>query len=242
MFAAIAGADPLDTTSSTAPLGDPVGAARGGTLAGVRVGIDEKYALTNLDPATADGMRAALGHLQAAGAKLVEVSFPDVAPILEPAVLACFAEAAVAHAATYPSEKARYGSPYAELLEIGRSAPATAYAAFAMRRRELRGRILRLFENADLLVVPVMPIQPLKVTEMAAMTAAPPLSAAPFMVYTLPFNVAGIPSLTLPMGRSAEGAPLGFQLLGPHLGEERLLSAGAAYERQAGTATLGVAP
>jgi amidase len=242
MFATIAGADPLDPTCLTAPLGDPVGAARSGTLAGVRIGVDEAYALTNLDEATAAGMRTALGHLQAAGATLVEVSLPDVASILEPAVLACFAEAAVAHAATYPSEKACYGASYAELLELGRAAPATAYASFAIRRRELRGRIVRLFEHADLLAVPVMPIQPLKVAEMAAMTAAPPLNAAPFMVYTLPFNVAGIPTLTLPLGRSPEGAPLGFQLVGPHLGEERLLSAGAAYERQAGTATLGVAP
>jgi amidase len=242
MFAAIAGADPLDPTSLTAPVGDPVAAARSGTLAGVRIGVDEKYALTNLDPATESGMRTALGHLQAAGATLVEIAFPDVSAILEPAVLACFAEAAVAHAATYPSEKARYGASYAELLDLGRAAPATAYASFAMRRRELRGRIARLFDHADLLAVPVMPIQALTVAEMSAVTIGPPLAAAPFMVYTIPFNIAGIPTLTLPMGRSPEGAPLGFQLVGPHLGENALLSAGAAYERKAGTATIGVAP
>ncbi len=51
-------------------------------------------------------------------------------------------------------------------------------------------------------------------------------------------DVAGIPTLTLPTGLSPEGAPLGFQLVAPELGESALLSAGAAYERRAGTAGL----
>lgn len=236
LYAAIAGADPLDPTSLPDPVGDPVAAAQGGSLAGVRIGLDAAFALANLDDATASGMRSALAHLESAGAQIVDVAFPDVGPILEPALLACFAEAAVAHAATYPSQKERYGSAYAELLEVGRATPATAYASFAMRRRELRGTMRRLFEHADLLVVPVMPIQPLTVAEMAGVTVGPPLGAAPFMVYTMPFDITGNPTLTLPMGRSPEGAPLGFQLVAPHLGEEALLSAGAAYERQAGTA------
>lgn len=242
LYGAIAGADALDPTSLDAPVGDPAAAARAGTLAGVRVGVDAAYALANLDDATASGMRAALAHLKAAGAEIVDVAFPEIASLLEPAMVACFAEAAVAHAATYPSQKERYGPAYVELLEIGRAAPATAYAAFAMRRREFRGRLRRLFAQADLLAVPVMPIQPLTVDEMAAVAGGPPLSAAPFMVYTLPFDVAGVPTLTLPMGRSPEGAPLGFQLVGPELGESALLSAGAAYERQAGTAGLRPAP
>jgi len=238
LYAAIAGADPLDPTSLDVPVGDPVAAARGGTLAGVRVGVDASYALASLDAPTAAAMKAALAHLEAAGAALVEVAFPEVGSILEPAMLACFAEAAVAHAATYPSQKERYGAAYAELLETGRAAPATAYAAFAMRRRELRGRVQRLLAQVDLLAVPVMPIQPLTLAEMAAVSAGPPLGGAPFMIYTLPFDITGSPSLTLPMGRSPEGAPLGFQLIGRHLGEADVLSAGAAYEARAGTAGL----
>lgn len=237
MYAAIAGPDPRDPTTLPDPVGDPVAAARNGALSGVRVGVDAAYALTNLDAPTAAGMKSALAHLRAAGATLVDVRFPDVAAILGPAMLACFAEAAVAHARTYPAQKERYGAAYVTLLELGRAARATDYASFAMRRHELRGQLRRLFAQTDLLCVPVMPIQPMTVAEMAAVTDGPPLEAAPFMVYTLPFDVTGNPTLTLPMGRSPEGAPLGFQLVAPHLGECALLAAGAAYERQAGTAT-----
>jgi amidase len=54
------------------------------------------------------------------------------------------------------------------------------------------------------------------------------------MRFTLPFNLAGVPTLTLPMERTAEGTPLGFQLIGPELSEAKLLSAGAAYEAATG--------
>ena len=53
------------------------------------------------------------------------------------------------------------------------------------------------------------------------------------MKFTIPFNFAGVPTLTLPASRMSDGTPLGFQLIGPALGERSLLSAGAAYEQAA---------
>ena len=70
----------------------------------------------------------------------------------------------------------------------------------------------------------------------AAMLNAPPLSVAPLLAYTIPFNLAGVPTLTLPMGSEPSNGPLGFQLIGPDLSEALLLSVGAAYEQAAGTA------
>lgn len=236
MFAAIAGEDPLDPTSLSAPAEDWPGAARVGSLAGVRVGVDPAYALGALDDATAAAMRAALAHLVAAGAEIVEVSFPEVDSLLPHAMTAAFAEAAISHAKTYPSQKEDYSPAYTALLEIGRAARATDYAAVAIRRRELRGRVMRLFRSADLLAMPVMPLAPLTVAEMKAVEGGPPLAAAGFMRFTIPLNLAGLPSLTLPMDRAPSGAPLGFQLVGPDLGEAALLAAGAAYERQSGCA------
>ncbi len=143
---------------------------------------------------------------------------------------------AVSHAATYPSQKASYSAGYAEILEVGRATTAVDYAAIAIWRRELRGRLARLFDAVDLLVAPAFPIEPPSVEDLAAMLASPPLSAAPLVTYTIPFNLAGTPTLTLPMGFAESGAPLGFQLIGPHLGEAALLSAGAAYEQASGFA------
>jgi amidase len=236
MFGAIAGVDPEDPTTLDAPLDDYAAAARPRGLNGVRIGLDADYALTGLDAVTEVAMRAAIATLQAAGATIVEVSVGDVRSILEKAIEAAFVEAAVSHAPTYPSEKSTYTESYARLLDIGYGASALDYAAVSIWRREFHGRLRRIFHQADMLVVPVMPIESPTVVAWAEMLKAPLLSAAPLLAYTLPYNLAGVPSLTLPMGSEPSNGPLGFQLIGPDLSEAQLLSVGAAYEQAAGTA------
>ncbi len=236
MFAAIAGPDPFDPTALDEPAADWVGAARAGSLKGVRLGVDPVYSLAGLDAPTEAALKAAIALMETAGATIVEVSAPEVGEFLERAVAAAFVEAAISHAPSYPSEKGCYSAGYAALLDIGRATSAMDYAAIAIWRRELHGRLTRIFRAVDMLVAPVMASAPPMVGEMAAAVSGPPLAAAPLTGYTIPFNLAGVPSLTLPMGRTASGVPLGFQLIGPDLAEASLLAAGAAYEAAAGFA------
>jgi len=236
MFAAIAGPDPLDPTTLDEPAVDWVGAAQAGTLRGVRVGVDPVYSPGGLDEPTATALKTAIALMKAAGAVIVDVSVPSVGEVLERAVAAAFVEAAISHAPTYPSEKSSYSAGFSALLDIGRATPAADYAAITIWRREFHGRLLRIFRAIDVLVAPVLPMSPPTLAEMAAAVNGPPLAAAPLLAYTIPFNLAGVPSLTLPMGRAPSGAPLGLQLIGPDLAEATLLSAGAAYEAAAGYA------
>ena len=157
-------------------------------------------------------------------------------PILEKATEAALVEAAVTHAATYPSERSTYSEAYTRLLDVGHAASALNYASMAIWRREFHGRLLRVFRHCDALIAPVMPTEPPLLEAFAAMLSAPPLSVAPLLAYTIQFNLAGVPTLTLPMGSEPSNGPLGFQLIGPDLSEALLLSVGAAYEQAAGTA------
>jgi amidase len=181
-------------------------------------------------------MQSVLAQLKSAGAEIVPVRVPPVDEILPRAMTACFAEAAISHARSYPAERPKYSRAYADLLELGRATPATDYAAVAIWRREFRGALARVFASVDMLAVPVLPVEPLTVADMAGFDGAPLLASAPLLRFTIPFNLAGVPTLTMPMGQLADGTPLGFQLIGPHLGEARLLSAGAAYEAASGFA------
>jgi amidase len=176
--------------------------------------------------------------LQAAGATIVTVSVGEVRAVLERATEAALVEAALSHTATYPSENSTYSQAYASLLDVGHAASARDYAFIAVWRREFHGRLRQVFRQADMLVAPVMPMAPPPLEAFAGMLAAPPLSVAPLLAYTIPFNLAGVPSLTLPMGSDPASGPLGFQLIGPDLSEALLLSAGAAHENAAGTAAL----
>jgi amidase len=238
MLDAIEGADPLDPTSLDAPASNAAAAARAGTLKGVKIGLDPAYALTGLDEPTETGIRAALALMQQEGALIVDVSVPDVRPFLERAIGSALAEAAISHAPSFPSQRSLYGPTFAAVLDAGRATPVLDYAAIAIWRREFRGALARLFETVDVLVAPAMPIAPPQLAAMAALVAAPPESAAPMLAYTIPFNLAGAPTLTLPTGPDAAGVPVGFQLIGPDLGEAALLSAGAAYERASGFSSL----
>jgi amidase len=238
MFAAMAGADPLDPTSRNEPLADYAAAARTPKLKGVRIGVDPDFALAKLDPPTSAAIKAAIAQLQGQGASIVTVHVPEVEAILERAIRAAAVEAAISHARSYPSEREKYGPAYRDLLDLGRTTSAADYAAVAIWRREFSGALRRLFADVDMIAVPVLPVAPLTVAEMKGFDGAPPTASAPLTRFTIPFNLAGVPSLTLPMGRTAEGAPLGFQLIGPELSEAALLSAGAAYEAATGFAAL----
>jgi len=234
MFAAIAGPDSSDPTSLDLPSEDWPQAATHGSLAGTRIGLDPGYAQQGLDQATSARFSGAIDLLRRQGAVIVELSVPPVEQIMERLLKAAFAEAAIAHTRTYPKEKDAYGPAYVALLDVGRAASAVDYATVAIWRREFAGQLGRLFRSVNMLAVPVMPVVPPTTEEMAALGAGDPLGGAALTRFTIPFNAAGVPCLTLPMGPAEDGTPLGFQLIGPMLSERALLEAGGSYERASG--------
>jgi len=202
-----------------------------------RIGIDRAYTFAAIEPVTAAALQKALDLCVAQGATLVDVSLPPVDHILVQAIIAAFAEAAISHAKSYPSERDRYSDEYADILEIGHNASGIDCATVAIWRREFAGHLAKMFKSIDVMAAPVLPVPPLTLEQMAAISGGSPLDAAGVLKYTIPFNLAGVPTLTMPMGHLEDRTPLGFQLIGPALGERALLSAGAAYEAVAGYAT-----
>ncbi len=235
MFSAIAGPDEHDPTALDVPADDWVQAVKSATLQGVRIGIDPSH-LAGLDAATLRAMQQAMATMAAAGANIVDISLPPAQAILESAMLAIFAEAAIAQTRNYADNKSSFGPVYAQILDLGFRASATDYARVAIWRREFRGRLSAVFKSVELIAVPVIPMVPPTLAEMRALETVSPLEAAPLLGFTLPFNLAGVPSLTLPTGLLNDRVPLGMQLVGPELSEAALLSAGAAYETASGFA------
>jgi amidase len=236
MFDAIAGPDVADPTALDAPPPNSAQAARAGSLTGVQIGLDRAYALEGVEPSIAASLKRAIAAMESAGAKIVAVRLPDVREHLLRLYSSAAVEAAISHAATYPSEAETYSAGYRSFLDLGHATPAIDYAATAIWRREFRGELARLFKTVDMLIAPAMPVEPPTLEMFNAVANAPPEAVVALMVYTIPFNAAGIPSLTLPMDKTENGVPLGFQLIGLDLGENRLLAAGAAYEQIAGYA------
>ena len=232
LLAAIAGADPADPTCLPAPVPAPP-AEPPGSLAGLRLGADPTWNGSDVTPVVQEMLRDALAVFRTLGADIVDIAFPDVGQMIADWTPLCAVEAAVAHAAFYPSRARDYGPVLAGVVEAGLQVSGTALQAIRLRRRAFTGRVAALHDAVDLILTPVHPFPPLSLAAIQSLGEQPALIAA-LQRYTCPFNMTGQPTLTLPGGFSADGLPLAFQLVGPDRGEAGLIAAGMAFQAATG--------
>lgn len=232
MLGVMAGWDPRDPTSLRDPVPNYV-AACAERITGMRVGIDRAYCETGVAQDVVDTIHAARSTLASLGAEVREVVLPPYQNLVRGWALTCGVETALAHARFYPSRRGEYGPELAGLIDGGRSAPATAYAALERERESFRAGLDRLFETVDLLIAPCM-VSAAPTLEWMAGAIRSEAQTVDFITFTAPFDYSGHPTLTVPAGVNGQGLPLAFQLIGRRLGEESLVHAGHAYEQARG--------
>jgi amidase len=226
----IAGDDPDDPTTLPAPVPDYL-VGLGNGVGGLRVGIDRAYNEAGTDGEIVAALAEVERVLAALGMDLKPVQMPQT---MGPAVAVCMpamsAEVAAAHAAYYPEHKAEYGPELAGMIELGLRTPAVEIAEAARLRRIFRGEFSRLWRDIDLLLVPAMSMT---VPTIETMTARGHEHAfmAEMVRFTMPFDLTGSPTITLPGGFTKDGLPIGFQLAGPDLSEDLLCRAGFAFQQ-----------
>lgn len=221
----IAGADPDDPTAAPEPVPDYAAATAAG-VKGKRVGMPNNLIGADADCQRAlDGARAAL---QRQGAQLVDVTLPDLDGATAQWLAQCGVEAALAHEATFPSRRAEYGVEFAALLDLGRGLSGLELSRMQLTRARVTGEIDLLLASIDLLLLPVMGVA---APSLAAMTARTPQTIASRLRYTAPIDMSGHPTLTLPGGMTADGVPVGFQIVGRAFDEAALLAAGHAFQQ-----------
>jgi len=236
LFDAMAGRDPADPTSLDAPPPEAV-KALGGSVRGLRIGVDRAYALEHTDAGQAQAIEAALKVLERQGAVITPVRMPDLSDVVPTWAAICGAEIAAAHAATYPSRAAEYGPYLREFLAAGASVTPQTLAAARRRRAELTAQLDALLDTVDAMAGPAggdpaWPItHALQTGPLAAYHqawgAAQPRSAE----FTMPMDLAGVPAICLPCGVSADGLPYSIQFTGRRLSEALLCRVAFAYEQ-----------
>ena len=247
----VAGRDPLDATSADPPVPDY--AEQLATLDGFVIGKPREYFPEQLDPRIADLCARALERCRALGATIREVSLPHTELAIPVYYIVAPAEAS-SNLARF--DGVRYGLRIADhgllgMYEATRSSgfgPEVtrrillgtyvlsagyydAYYAKAMRARRL---IASDFEavfrsGVDILFTPTTPT-----TAFLAGSRSDPYEMYLSDIFTVTANLAGIPALSLPIGR-IDGLPVGGQLLAPHFGETRMLGVARLLEHSLGT-------
>ncbi len=235
LLSAIAGRDRRDPATGLTPI-TPVDFSRSlrRPLGPVRIGLPREHFFEGISPDVAASVEAAARAIERLGAKIEEVSLPEVGRLVENAAEIAFAEARNFHesAGYFPARADEYGEDVRRLLERGGEIRAANYLADVERMRQARRDWNRTIEGLDTLLVPATPIAaPLLGQRTVEINGREETVRAALLRLCRPANFTGAPALVLPCGFTREGLPVGLQLIGPLWGEERLLRIGYAYEQ-----------
>jgi len=250
LLGAMAGRDPLDSTTLDRPVPDFT-AALGDDLKGLRLGLPAEYFVDGMDPEVAAAVKAAVARCRELGAEVVDVSLPHTRYAVATYYILASAEASAnlarfdgvryghrAAAGDTPIEMYKrtraegFGREVQRRIILGTYVLSSGYYdAYYLRAQKVRTLIRRDFEAAfqrcDALLTPVAPTPAYRLGE----TLDDPLHMYLGDIFTVTANLAGICGLSVPCGRTTAGLPVGLQILGPAFGEECVLRVGHAYEQ-----------
>lgn len=222
----IAGYDPLDTNSLAGTPPDYASALRR-NVSTLRLGIPRSGFYENVDPEIEQAVNGALQVLRRLTASIRDVALPPYTTL--PVV---GAEAYAFHAPYFTKTPQLYQPMTRRRLEAGSTVAAAAYIAGRRELDRLRRAVGAVFSTVDLLITPTTPIPPSTIQEGVNDPGTPPTGGvAPSLRNTQPFDIYGLPSISIPCGFTRSGLPIGLEISGPRLGEPMVLALANAYEQ-----------
>jgi aspartyl-tRNA(Asn)/glutamyl-tRNA(Gln) amidotransferase subunit A len=250
LLSAMAGFDPRDSTSVDEPVPDYF-AALNQPLAGLKIGFVKEFFEKGLDEASGKLVREALRQYEKLGAKLVEVSLPNlplsvptyyvVAPAECSSNLSRFDGVRFGYRCENPSDlldlyrRSRgegFGPEVKRRIMTGTYVlSAGYYDAYYLRAQKVRRLIAddfaRAFKQVDVLMGPTSPTPAFDI----GAKADDPITMYLNDIYTIGANLAGLPAMSIPCGFAGD-LPIGLQIIGPHFAEARLLNVAHGYQRE----------
>ncbi|HZC22717.1 MAG TPA: amidase [Candidatus Binatia bacterium] len=222
---AIAGYDAADLATVEVPVSDYVSAMKEG-LNTLRVGVPRTYFFDELDSEVASAVDHALRGIvtMVAGVREVKLEISTDRSVQAAESYAVHSENVTKHSDSYQ----------AETLRRIRTGENVSVAEYIQRQRELeeaRRNIHAIFAEVDLLVTPTTPMAAPAIADLRANPEALRPAELKLLRNTRPFNVWGLPAISLPCGFTQSGLPIGLQIAGPPWREDLVLRLAHAYEQ-----------
>jgi Asp-tRNA(Asn)/Glu-tRNA(Gln) amidotransferase A subunit family amidase len=220
----LAGHDPRDPTSVQRPVPDfSAGLADG--VAGRRLGVPRAFFFEECEPEVAAAVEAALAVLEDQGALVEDIQLPDMAATFTIGTLTIAVEGAAYHAADLRARPEAFSDELRAAFELGSFYQAVDYVQAQRLRRQLMAETSRALAGFDALVMPTVQIV------ASAIEDSPPRHAMLRPRNTMPFNVLGLPAISIPCGFTGDGLPIGLQIAGHAFDEAGILRIAQAYEQ-----------
>jgi aspartyl-tRNA(Asn)/glutamyl-tRNA(Gln) amidotransferase subunit A len=221
----IAGYDSLEPNSSDYPVERYSMAMRAKTSA-LKIGTVRHPFFEQLDPEIETAVNKALEVIAKLTAGISEAQLPayQTLPIVG-------AEAYAFHLPYFTKTPELYQPMTRQRIAGGANVTAAAYIEGRRELDRLRRSVGNVFSSVDLLVTPTSPVRQMTIEEGAIPDVPPPGGVAPSLRNTQPFDIFGLPAISVPCGFTRDGLPIGLQITGPRFGESRVLALAQAYQQ-----------
>jgi aspartyl-tRNA(Asn)/glutamyl-tRNA(Gln) amidotransferase subunit A len=230
---AVAGYDPRDPSSKRRPV-PRFAVEEEVSLAGLRLGVIQTAGMGPAGAEAAEALRRMAGVAEDLGARLESVALSQIRELNDAGRTILLAEAA-AILGPHLARRGDIGPDVVALVDQGRQLPATSYIQAQFLRRRLAREFQAVWRQADCLLLPATPTTAPEIGRTTLEWGGAPVDLRVATTYfTRPFNVLGLPALSLPVGLSSEGLPLAIQIVGKPFDEATVLRVAAALEDATG--------
>ena len=221
----IAGYDPKDKVSVDTPVDDYL-AALGKKLDPLVIGVPRKFFFDDLDPEVASATKHALDVLASFSKEIRDLEFevPTQRTLQG-------AESYAYHAENIKRSPELYQPETLRRIKNGATVEPTEVRRRLQLLAKFRIEIEKVFEEVDVLVTPTVPIPPPTIAELKQNPDQLRERELILLRNTRPFNVWGLPAISIPCGFTESGLPIGLQIAGPHWQEAKVLQLAEAYEK-----------
>jgi len=207
--------------------------ARRTSTRGLRVGVLRGPVVQKVHPRVSHQVDAAAAALRRRGLRVREVSVPEMEWTVATQLVTLRAEASAVHSRWIRTRPRAYGADVRIRLQLGALVAGADYVLAQRLRGRLRAAIADVFRDIDVLLLPTTPITAPVVGDRTVRwrSGEEPVDGA-LVRLTAPFNLTGLPALSVPFGRAA-GLPVGVQVVGQWMDEARVLAVGRLIEELA---------
>jgi len=226
MLQALAGPDPRDPNCADRPVPDYLAGLGTGVAAvgGKRIALARGFFFADCDPEVAAAVTAAARTLEDLGARIEEIELPelDSAYLTGGITIAC--EATAYHAKNLRERPEAFSEELRGSLELGAFYSAVDYLQAQRVRRQVCEAIRSAMAPFDAVLSPTSPVPATPIDD------SPPGHSGLRHRNTIPFNLTGLPAISLPCGVTGAGLPIGLQIAGAAFDEAGILAIARAFE------------
>ena len=231
LLQAMAGYDTKDPASAHRAVPD-YAAALNGDVRGLRIGIPREYFFDVIDPEVEGAVRQAIEVLRRLGASLHDVSWPALRYVTLAALIIVLVEASAFHDAWIRTRPQDYSPDIALRLKWGLLLPASVYIKAQRLRTLLCREVAQLWRQVDVLVTPATMMAAPHPGEMHIRLGNRQMSTREALLRPMrPFNLTGLPAMSVPCGFTSTGLPIGLQIAAKPFDEATVLRVAHAYEQ-----------